>query len=59
MEGSELAKLKIKSPSSTISDIELEVGLTTSVYQLKELIKEKFPGNPSPSVRDPGLIDMT
>ena len=51
MEGSELVKLKIKSPSCTISDIELEVVLTTSVYQLKELIKEKFPGNPSPSVR--------
>jgi len=51
MEGSEVVKLKIKSPSCTISDIELEVVLTTSVYQLKELIKEKFPGNPSPSAQ--------
>ena len=50
MEGSELVKLKVKSPSSTIADIELEVGLNTSVRQLKGLITERYPGNPQPSV---------
>ena len=50
MEGSEMVKLKVKSPSSTIADIELEVGLNTSVRQLKGLITERYPGNPQPSV---------
>eukprot|EP00090_Calanus_glacialis_P026466 TRINITY_DN41677_c0_g1_i1.p1 TRINITY_DN41677_c0_g1~~TRINITY_DN41677_c0_g1_i1.p1 ORF type:complete len:365 (+),score=163.84 TRINITY_DN41677_c0_g1_i1:147-1241(+) len=51
MEGSELVKLKVKSPSSTIADIELEVGLNTSVRQLKGLITERYPGNPQPSAQ--------
>jgi len=51
MEGSDLVKLKIKSPSSVIKDMELEVLVTTSVYQLKEIVRERFPGNPSPSAQ--------
>jgi len=53
MEGSETVKLKVKSPSSAIADIELEVGLSTSVFQLKGLIREKYPGSgyPAPSAQ--------
>jgi hypothetical protein len=52
MEGSEeRIKLKIKSPSSTVADMELEVLLSTKVYQVKERISEMFPGNPSPSAQ--------
>jgi len=52
MEGSEdRIKLKIKSPSSIVADMELEVLLHTKVYQLKERIREMFPGNPAPSAQ--------
>jgi len=51
MEESDLVKLKIKSPSSVIKDMELEVLVTTSVYQLKEIVRERFPGNPTPSAQ--------
>jgi len=51
MEESDLVRLKIKSPSSVIKDMELEVLVTTSVYQLKEIVRERFPGNPSPSAQ--------
>jgi len=48
---SDLVKLKIKSPCSAIKDIELEVLVTTSVYQVKEMVRETFPGNPAPSAQ--------
>ena len=51
MERGDLVKLKIKSPSSVIKDMELEVLVSTSVYKIKEIVRDMFPGNPSPSVR--------
>ena len=47
-----MIKLKVKSPSSCISDIELEVALDTSVIQIKDIITTRFPGNPPSSVKN-------
>jgi len=44
-----MIKLKVKSPSSCISDIELEVALDTSVIQIKDIITTRYPGNPPSS----------
>ena len=46
-----MIKLKVKSPSSCISDIELEVALDTSVIQIKDIITTRYPGNPPSSVK--------
>jgi len=51
MERGDLVKLKIKSPSSVIKDMELEVLVSTSVYKIKEIVRDMFPGNPSPSAQ--------
>lgn len=49
MDVSKMIKLKVKSPSSCISDIELEAALDTSVIQIKDIITARYPGNPPSS----------
>jgi len=41
--------LKIKSPSATYPDLELECELGNSIMKVKEMIKDQFPTNPSVS----------